>query len=83
MIEDARVLREAFVPSEVVHRDAEVNALSQSLDPVIDGEAADPVLITGPSGVGKTTITKFVVDHLHESVLDAESVHVNYWQSYS
>jgi len=83
MIEDARVLREGFVPNDVVHRDAEINALSRVLEPVTDGQPAEPALITGPSGVGKTTITKFVVDRLRENVLDVESVHVNCWQSYS
>ena len=83
MIEDARVLREGFVPSDVVHRDAEVNALSRVLEPVTDGYPAEPALITGPSGAGKTTITKFVVGRLRESFLDVESVHVNCWQSYS
>jgi len=83
MIEDARVLREGFVPSDVVHRDAEVNALSRVLEPVTDSDPAEPALITGPSGAGKTTITKFVVSRLRESVLDVESVHVNCWQSYS
>jgi orc1/cdc6 family replication initiation protein len=83
MIQDARVLREGFVPNDVVHRDQEVNALSRRLEPVGDGDAAEPALITGPSGTGKTTITKFVVGRLRESVLDVESVHVNCWQSYS
>jgi orc1/cdc6 family replication initiation protein len=83
MITDARVLREEFVPGDVVHRDAEVNALSRVLEPIGDGEDARPALITGPSGVGKTTITKFVVSRLRESVLDIESVHVNCWQSYT
>lgn len=83
MIEDARVLREGFIPSDVVHRDAEVNTLSRVLDPVTDGDPADPVLITGPSGVGKTTIAKFVVNRLRENALDVEAIHVNCWQSYS
>jgi orc1/cdc6 family replication initiation protein len=83
MIEDARVLREEFVPTDVVHRDGEVDALSHVLDPVTDGDLAEPALITGPSGAGKTTITKFVVGRLRESALDVESVHVNCWQSYS
>lgn len=83
MIEDARVLREGFVPSDVVHRDAEVNALSRVLDPVADHGQADPLLVTGPTGVGKTTVTKFVVDRLHETALDVRSVHVNCWQAYS
>jgi orc1/cdc6 family replication initiation protein len=83
MITDARVLREEFVPADVVHRDAEVNALSRVLEPISDGEDARPALVTGPSGVGKTTITKFVVGRLKESLLDIESVHVNCWQSYT
>lgn len=83
MITDARVLREEFVPGDVVHRDAEVNALSRVLEPIADGEDARPALITGPSGVGKTTITKFVAGRLKENVLDIESVHVNCWQSYT
>ncbi|WP_246989148.1 Cdc6/Cdc18 family protein [Halorientalis marina] len=83
MIEDARVLREGFVPSDIIHRDGETNALTRVLDPVTAGTAADPVLVTGPSGAGKTTLTKFVVDRLRETALDVESVHVNCWQSYS
>jgi len=64
MIEDARVLREGFVPSDVVHGGAEVNALSRVLEPVTDGYPAESTLITDPSGTGKTTITKFVVGRL-------------------
>lgn len=83
MIEDARVLREEFVPNDVVHRDSEVNALSRVLDPVTAGNPAESALITGPSGAGKTTISKFVVSRLRETVLDIEYIHVNCWQSYT
>lgn len=83
MITDARVLREGFVPNDVVHRDHEVNSLSRVLQPITDGEPTEPALVTGPSGTGKTTITKFVVSRLRETVLDVESVHLNCWQSYS
>lgn len=83
MIEDARVLREGFVPSDVIHRDAETNSLTRVLDPVTEGMAADPVLVTGPSGAGKTTLTKFVVERLRETTLDVAAVHVNCWQAYS
>jgi Cdc6-like AAA superfamily ATPase len=50
---------------------------------VADEDPAEPVVITEPSGAGKTTIAKFVVARLRETVLDIESVHVNCWQSYS
>jgi len=53
-ITDARVLQPEFIPREVQHRDAEVNYLSSVLAPITDGRRADPALLYGPSGVGKT-----------------------------
>ena len=47
MIEDARVLRDGFVPREVCHRDNEVDHLSAVLAPIADGEPADTALLTG------------------------------------
>ena len=56
MITDARVLQPEFIPSEVQHRDAEVNHLSSALDPITNGQSPDPVLLHGPSGAGKIYI---------------------------
>ena len=83
MIEDARVLREGFVPSEVEHRDGEVTHLSGLLEPVTRGEPADTAVITGPSGVGKTCIARYTVGRLREGHLDVRSQYVNCWQNYS
>lgn len=83
MIEDARVLREGFVPNEVVHRDSEVSHLTGVLEPVRRGEPADPALLTGPSGAGKTCIARYTVDRLREQRLDVETLYVNCWQNYS
>lgn len=83
MIENARVLQPEFVPREVQHRDAETRQLAHALDPLIDGEHADPSLLTGPSGVGKTCIAQFAVERLQENTLDVESEYVNCWEHYS
>lgn len=83
MIRDARVLRSEFVPSEVVHRDAEVNHLASVLEPITHGEPADPALLTGPSGVGKTCLARFVTDQLQQETLDVTVQYVNCWQAYS
>ncbi|MGM0605020.1 MAG: Cdc6/Cdc18 family protein [Halobacteriota archaeon] len=83
MIEDARVLREDFIPSEVVHRDAEITALSRVLEPLTDGEPADTAILTGPSGAGKTCLAQFAVDRLKQEVLDLSVQYVNCWQNYS
>jgi orc1/cdc6 family replication initiation protein len=83
MIRDARVLRAGFVPREVEHRDAEVNHLSSVLEPITNGNPADTAIVTGPSGTGKTCISKFVTERLREEVLDVEATYVNCWRNYT
>jgi orc1/cdc6 family replication initiation protein len=83
MIRDARVLRAGFVPREIEHRDAEVNHLSSVLEPIANGEPADTAIVTGPSGTGKTCLSKFVTERLREAVLDIETTYVNCWRNYT
>jgi orc1/cdc6 family replication initiation protein len=83
MIRDARVLRTDFVPREVEHRDHEVNYLSEVLRPLTDGDPADTVLVTGPTGTGKTCVTQFVGERLREETLDVEFQYVNCWRHYT
>ncbi|SFC70167.1 ORC complex protein Cdc6/Orc1 [Halobiforma haloterrestris] len=83
MIRDARVLRAGFVPREVEHRDAEVNHLSSVLEPITNGEPAETAIVTGPSGAGKTCLSKFVTERLREAVLDVEVTYVNCWRNYT
>ncbi|SNR68476.1 Cdc6/Cdc18 family protein [Halorubrum vacuolatum] len=83
MIRDARVLRAGFVPREVEHRDAEINHLSSVLEPITNDEPADTAIVTGPSGAGKTCISKFVTEQLREEVLDVETTYVNCWRNYT
>ncbi len=83
MIRDARVLRAGFVPREIEHRDAEVNHLSSVLEPITNGEPADTAVVTGPSGAGKTCLSRFVTERLREEVLDVEATYVNCWRNYT
>lgn len=83
MIRDARVLRPEFVPREVEHRNAEVNALSNALRPIVDGEPGETTLLLGPSGAGKTCVARHTVERLRENVLDFDSQYVNCWQDYT
>jgi Cdc6-like AAA superfamily ATPase len=76
-IQDARFLRAGFVPSEVVHRDPEVNHLSNVLEPLARGETADTALITGSTGSGKTSIAKFTMTESRQENLDVDRVYVN------
>lgn len=83
MITDARVLQPEFIPTEVKHRDAEVNHLSAALNPLTDGNTVDATFLFGPAGVGKTCIAQFLVEHLRENVVDLNHQYVNCWEDYS
>jgi Cdc6-like AAA superfamily ATPase len=39
--------------------------------------------VTGPSGAGKTCLSKFVIERLREEILDIEATYVNCWQNYT
>jgi len=80
MITDARPLQPEFVPADVRHRDGEINALTSSLEPVLEGQHAEPAFLHGPSGTGKTCIARFAVDCLRSEVVNLNTQYVNCWQ---
>lgn len=83
VIQDARVLQDEFIPKEVAHRDGEMDALTHALGPVTRDEPAEPAVLFGPSGAGKTCLAQFAVDRLRESVFDLAHQYVNCWRDYT
>jgi cell division control protein 6 len=77
VITDARALQPDFVPQELHHREGEIDALTTTLRPIADGFAGDDVFIFGPSGTGKTTIARYVVNLLQQETLDTTAGYVN------
>ena len=77
MIQNARVLKEDWVPQELRHRDAQLQNLSAHLKPIAHGLGSETVMITGPSGTGKTTIAKYIVRQLEQEVLGIRWGYVN------
>ncbi|WP_226481187.1 Cdc6/Cdc18 family protein [Natrinema amylolyticum] len=83
MIVDGRVLREDFVPSEVVHRHDEVTLLSESLEPLLSDGRPNPAFLFGPTGVGKTCIARYALAQLCEREPTVRVAYVNCWQEYT
>ena len=77
MIQNARVLKEDWVPQELRHREGHLQHLSAQLKPIAHGLGAETVMITGPSGTGKTTIAKYIVRQLEQEVLGIRWGYVN------
>lgn len=72
MIQNGRALRQEHVPRELVHRDGEIDALTAALGGGRSNMFED-VIITGPSGAGKTSTTRYVLRKLEEARLDVET----------
>lgn len=77
MIRDARALRDEFVPQELQHRNSEIDHISSCLRPIEEDVKGEHVLITGPSGAGKTTLAKYVCQQLERQTPGVRTGYVN------
>lgn len=83
MITDARVFQEDFVPSDVVHRHDEIDALTSALSPVLRDETPENAFLFGPTGAGKTCVARYAVGELQRELIDVDAQYVNCWQDYT
>jgi len=58
------VLRSTYTPSELPHREEQVNSLASVLVPALRGETPSNVVIYGKTGTGKTAVAKYVGSEL-------------------
>ncbi len=61
------VLRHSYTPSELPHREAEINQLATILASALRGETSSNILIYGKSGTGKTIVSRFICHELKET----------------
>ncbi|WP_121744432.1 Cdc6/Cdc18 family protein [Natronorubrum halophilum] len=65
MIKDRWVFDDAY-PTDILHRNEELNSLSRLLKPATAGDRAHDILIHGPSGVGKTATARWMLRDLRK-----------------
>jgi Cdc6-like AAA superfamily ATPase len=75
MLWDESVFRDGWVPRRLEGRDDEQEHLATALRPAVQGNPPADVVISGPSGVGKTALAKCQVDDLRLEA-DVCSTHV-------
>jgi len=67
LFKDRDTLKETYVPNTIVGRDKEIEQYQASLQPVINGEHPDNIFIYGKTGVGKTAVTRYLLNELEGS----------------
>lgn len=80
---DARVFSADWVPGDFHSRDAQLNTMATALEPVIEGEAATGLLLHGPSGTGKTSSSRYLLQKLGEHTTGLRTAVVNCWTHHS
>lgn len=75
MITNPRVFEDGHLPRELPHRNAQLQQLARALAPATAGRPTEDLLISGPSGVGKTVLCQWGLRHLDEAA-DVEHTYV-------
>lgn len=69
---DKSVLNESYQPEEILERDEEIDAFSHALQDVLFGREPESIFLYGKAGLGKTAVTKYMMDELKEEVEDRD-----------
>ena len=62
--------KDTFSPETIFHRDEEINLYINALQDVVVGHDPNNIFVFGPTGVGKTAVTKWVRDKLQEKAAE-------------
>ena len=67
-------LGESYKPERIEERDDEISEYMDALQPVVDGWEPDNVFVYGKTGVGKTAVTRYMMDALEYEARDRDGV---------
>lgn len=79
LFEDKHILEEEYTPETILEREAEINAYRNALKDVLFGRTPSNIFIYGKTGVGKTAVTRYMMDALQKQVdtrEQADALHV-------
>ena len=69
-------LTEAFIPSRLLHREGQLRELERCLKPALHKRNADNVFLIGPTGTGKTSVAKWILESYFKEI----SCYINCWK---
>ena len=74
------VLMPEYFPTELLHRQDEMQAVAEAVKPLTEGRQPENLFIHGDSGVGKTTCVKHVLKEMEEYTSRVKTVYANCWE---
>lgn len=81
IIASEEVLLPDYVPDDLLHRNAELQAIAASVKPLLKRGTPDNLFIHGPSGCGKTSCVKHILKQLSSYSTAVLPVYVNCWEN--
>ena len=72
---DETVFEETYIPERLISRKGQIEEIASCLKPAKIGKSIKNLYIYGPPGVGKTSVTKWILKENFEKI----SVYVNCW----
>jgi len=75
VIKREEILDPEYLPSEIFHREKEIERIKGAIGPIFKGKKGENLFIYGEPGVGKTTTIKFVLSKLG----DVKGIYINCW----
>lgn len=70
-----------YLPDELLHRERELQAIADSIKPLLGRRTPNNLFIHGVSGTGKTTCVKYIMKQLAEHSSAVLPVYVNCWEN--
>jgi orc1/cdc6 family replication initiation protein len=80
IIKDARVLKEHFIPSRVLHREGQLDSIRSCLSPITRDMEPRNIFVYGRPGTGKTCISRFVSEELSAHTASVRNSYINCWE---
>ncbi len=81
IIKAEEVLLPDYLPDEILHRERELQAIAESIKPLLRRQTPINLFIHGSSGTGKTSCIKYLLKQLREHSSGILPVYVNCWET--
>jgi orc1/cdc6 family replication initiation protein len=81
VFDNIKVLSEEYMPDEILERDTQIDEYGKCLGPALQGAKPSNVMAFGPTGVGKTAVTNYVLRLLKEKCREKDVDLEVVWQN--